>query len=59
VTCSAGSYTNTGKLHERISVPHEPRGLSQQGRKSLHPAVDGDVVDLDAALDQELFDVAV
>jgi hypothetical protein len=33
--------------------------LSQQRREPLHPAVDGDMVDLDPALGEELFDVAV
>jgi hypothetical protein len=34
-----------------------PGGLSEQRREPLHPPVDGDVVDLDPALDEELFDV--
>src|SRR6266536_3933466 len=36
-----------------------PGGVGQQRREPLHPAVDGDVVDLDAALGQQLLDVAV
>ncbi len=36
-----------------------PRGVGQQWREPLHPAVDGDVVDLDAALGEEFFDVAL
>jgi hypothetical protein len=36
-----------------------PSGVGQQWRGPLHPAVDGDVVDLDAALGEEFFDVAV
>ena len=39
-------------------VPAGPGGLGEQRRKPLHPAVDGDVVDLNAPLSQELFDVA-
>jgi hypothetical protein len=34
-------------------------GHGEQRRESLHPPVDGDVVDLDAALGEQLFDVAV
>ena len=33
--------------------------VDQQRREPLHPAVDGHVIDLDAPLDQQLFDVAV
>jgi hypothetical protein len=33
--------------------------FSQQGREALHPPVDRDMVDFDAALDQEFFDVAI
>jgi hypothetical protein len=40
-------------------VPAGPGGLSQQRREPQHPAVDGHVVDLDAALGQQLLDVAV
>jgi hypothetical protein len=36
-----------------------PCGLGQQRREPQHPPVDGDVVDLDTALGEELFDVAV
>jgi hypothetical protein len=36
-----------------------PSSLGQQRREPLHPPIDGDVVDLDATLSQELFDVAV
>jgi hypothetical protein len=39
-------------------VPTGPGGLGEQRREPLHPAVDGDVVDLNAPLSQELFDVA-
>jgi hypothetical protein len=34
-------------------------GLGQQRRKPLHPPVDGDVVDLDTPLGEQLFDVAI
>ena len=40
-------------------MPAWPGGLGQQRREPLHPAVDGDVVDVDAAFGEELFDVAV
>ena len=36
-----------------------PSGIGQQWREPLHPAVDGHMVDLDAALGEEFFDVAV
>src|SRR6266511_927470 len=36
-----------------------PRGVGQQRREPLHPPVDGDVVDLDAALGEQLLHVAV
>jgi hypothetical protein len=36
-----------------------PSGVRQQWREAQHPAVDGDVVDLDAPLDQEFLDIAV
>jgi hypothetical protein len=39
-------------------VPAGPGSLGQQRREPLDPAVDGDVVDLDATLDQ-FFDVAI
>jgi hypothetical protein len=34
-------------------------GVGQQRREAQHPPVDRDVVDLNAAFDQELFDVTV
>jgi hypothetical protein len=40
-------------------MPVRPSGVGQQRRESLHPAVDGDVVDLDAAFGEQLLDVAV
>ncbi len=36
-----------------------PGGLGQQRREPQHPAIDRDVVDLDAALGEQLLDVAV
>jgi hypothetical protein len=36
-----------------------PGGLGQQRREPLHPTVDGDVVDIDAALGEQLLDVPV
>jgi hypothetical protein len=40
-------------------VPTRPSGLGQQRREPQHPPVDRDVVDLDPAFGEELFDVAV
>jgi hypothetical protein len=40
-------------------VPAGPGGLGQQRREPLHLPIDGDVVDLDPAFDQELFDITV
>jgi hypothetical protein len=40
-------------------VPTRPSGLGQQRREPQHPPVDRDVVDLDPALGQQLFEVAV
>ena len=36
-----------------------PGGLSEQRREPLHPPVDGDVVNLDAAFGEQLLDIAV
>ena len=41
------------------AVAAGPGSLGQQGREALDPAVDRDVVDLDAAFGQQLLDVAV
>jgi hypothetical protein len=40
-------------------MPAGTGSLGQQGREPLHPAVDGDVVDLDAPFGEQLLDVAV
>ena len=40
-------------------MPTGPGGVGQQRREPQHPPVDGDVVDLDATLDEQLLDVAV
>jgi len=40
-------------------VPAWPSRVGQQRREPLHPAVDGDVVDLHAALGEQFLDVAV
>ena len=40
-------------------VASKPGGVGEQRRESLHPPVQGDVVDLNPAFDQQLFDVAV
>jgi hypothetical protein len=58
---------STGDLHIRLihlpaicdPMAPGPGGLSEQRREPLDPPVDGDVVDLDAALGEQLFDVAV
>jgi hypothetical protein len=58
---------SAGDLHVRlihlpaISDPMAagPGGLSEQRREPLHPPVDGDVVDSDAALGEQLLHVAV
>jgi hypothetical protein len=48
----AGDTTLTGTLTG-------PGRVDQQRREPLHPALDGDVVDRDAAFGQQLFDVSV
>lgn len=40
-------------------MPTGPGGLGQQRREPLDPAIDSDVVDLDAAFGEQLLDVAV
>jgi uncharacterized membrane protein YgcG len=40
-------------------VPAEPGRVGQQRAESLHPSVHGDVVDVDAALSEQLLDVAI
>jgi hypothetical protein len=40
-------------------VPAGPGGLGEQRREPLHPAVDRDVIDLDASLGEQLLDVAI
>jgi len=40
-------------------VPTEAGDVGQQRREPLHPPVDGDVIDLDATLEQQLLNVAV
>jgi hypothetical protein len=57
----------TGDLHVGLvdlpaitnRMPTGPGRLGQQRRESLHPAVDGDVVDRDAAFGEQFLDVAV
>ena len=36
-----------------------PCGVGQQRREPQHPPVDGDVVDLDAALGEQFLDIAI
>jgi hypothetical protein len=40
-------------------VAARPGSVDQQRREPLHPAVDADLVDLDAALGQQLLNVAI
>jgi hypothetical protein len=40
------------------TVPARPSRVDDQRSEALHPPVDGDVVNFDAALSQEFFDVA-
>jgi hypothetical protein len=40
-------------------MPTEPGGTGQQRSEPVHPAVDRDVIDLDAAFGEQLLDVAV
>jgi hypothetical protein len=40
-------------------VTGESGGVGQQRSEPLHPPVDGDVVDLDAAFDQQFLDVPI
>jgi hypothetical protein len=40
-------------------VPAWPGRVGEEWRGALNPPVDGDVIDLDATLAEELFDVAV
>src|SRR5205085_10399795 len=41
------------------AVPARSSGIDEQWGEALHPAEHGDVIDFNAALAQELFDVAV
>jgi len=53
------------RAHDPLRLSARVEGIErgdrsmQQCREALGPPVDGDVVDLDAALHQELFDVAI
>jgi hypothetical protein len=40
-------------------VPARAGGIGQQQGEPLDPPVDGDVIDLDAALGKEFFDIAI
>ena len=58
---SPGDF-HIGLVHEPAtahSVPARAGGLGQQRREPLYPAVDGDVISLDATLGEEFLDVAV
>ncbi len=58
---------DTIDLHRRLiheppvtrGVTSKPGGVCEQGRKPLHPTEQRDVVDLNAAFEEELFDVAI
>jgi hypothetical protein len=58
----AAGDLHVGFVH-LLAVPDQvaawPGGVGEQRCEPLHLAVDGDVVDLDAALGQQLFEVAV
>jgi hypothetical protein len=58
----AAGHLDVGLVHEP-TIPDQVAagsgGVGQQRREPLHPPIDGDVVDLNAALDEELLDVAV
>jgi hypothetical protein len=40
-------------------VAARPRRIREERREALHPAVDGDVIDLDSALAEEFFDISI
>jgi hypothetical protein len=40
-------------------IPARSRGFDEQGRKSLHPSKQGDVIDLDTAFREELLEIAI
>ena len=53
---------DVGLIHEPPvtgGVPHQPGGVGEQRGEPLHPPVDGYVVDGDAALSQQLLQIAV
>ncbi len=50
-----------GLVHEPAvthRVTTRPGGVDEQGREALHPAVDGDVIDLNSTLGEEFLDIA-
>src|SRR5437773_2850788 len=49
----------SSQYHLSPGVAAEPGRVGQQRSEPLHPPVDGDVVDLDATLDQQLFNISV
>jgi hypothetical protein len=62
---SAGPTTGDLQIrlvHEPLGarcVPGRAGGVDEPGREGLHPSVHGHVIDVDAALSQQLFDIAV
>ena len=55
-------YLDVGLIHEPPipgAVPTGPGGVDELRRECLHPAIDRDVVDFDAALGKQLLDVTV
>jgi hypothetical protein len=53
----AHSFINKPAISGEVSA--WPGGVDEQQREPLQPAVDGDMVDRDATLSQQLFDVSV
>jgi len=41
------------------TVPARPRSLDDEWRETLHPPIDSDVIDIDAALGEKFLDVSV
>ena len=56
---STARYTYVREPAVTDAVPARPRSLDDERGEALHPPVDGDVIDLDAAFGQQLFDIAV
>jgi hypothetical protein len=67
VDCAVDVAPHTSHLHIGFvdkpaitnTVTTRPRCVDHERSEALHPSVDGDVVDLDAALGEKFFDIAV